>query len=105
MTIAAILDLDTALATFRQTAQPLLQPTEMSQWDGSYLQAQEQQIRQAALELAGHCIAMLLQKLSQDLSAQEQANQRTASSRGFGAQSQGKQQVSITTLGNRLVAF
>jgi hypothetical protein len=93
MTIAAILDLDTALATFKQTAQALLQPTEMNQWDGPHLQAQEQQIRQAALELAGHCVAMLLHQLSQDLSAQEQAQQRTESSRGFGSQSQGNQQV------------
>ena len=70
MTIAAILDLDKAIATFKETMQGLLEWGEVSQWDGQRLKQQEAQIRQAALELAGQCVALLLYQLSQDPGAQ-----------------------------------
>jgi hypothetical protein len=100
MTIAAILDLDKAIETFKNTIQKLLELGETSEWDGQRLKEQEEQIRQVSLELAGQSIGILLQRLSEDPLAQQQANQRTQSSRGFGSQSQGKKKVIVTTVGN-----
>jgi hypothetical protein len=100
MTIAAILNLDKAIETFKHKIQTLVQWEEPSDWDGKKLQEREQEIRHTALELAGQCIAVLLNALSQDPLAQQEANQRTQSSRGFGSQSQGKKQVRVKTLGN-----
>ncbi|NJM78281.1 MAG: hypothetical protein HC852_23995 [Acaryochloridaceae cyanobacterium RU_4_10] len=53
MTISAILDLDKALATFKNRIQILLELEELSDGDGKRLQEQEQEIRQTELELAG----------------------------------------------------
>ena len=100
MTIAAILDLEKAIETFKNKIQTLLQWDELSDWDGKKLQEREQKIRHTALELAGQCIALLLNALSQAPLAQQEANKRTQSSRGFGSQSQGKKQVRVKTLGN-----
>ncbi|NJM95219.1 MAG: hypothetical protein HC792_02075 [Acaryochloridaceae cyanobacterium CSU_5_19] len=49
------------------------------------LQEREQAIRHTSLELAGQCIALLLNTLSQAPLAQQQAHKRTESSRGFGS--------------------
>jgi hypothetical protein len=100
MTIAAILDLDKAVEIFQDEIQRLLQSVELSEWDGQQLQKQEQAIRQAALELAGQCIALSLHQLSQSPVAQQQAHERTQSSLGFGSQRQGKRAVKVQTLGN-----
>jgi hypothetical protein len=100
MTITAILDLDEAIETFKNKIQTLVQWEDLSDWDGKKLQEREQEIRHTALELAGQCIALLLNALSQNPLAQEEANKRTQSSRGFGSQSQGKKQVRVKTLGN-----
>lgn len=100
MTIAASLDLDKAIETFKNTMQLLLQWGDLSQWDGQRLKQLEEQIRKTALELAGQCIALLIHQLSQDKFAQSEANRRTDASRGFGSQSQGRQRVKMVTLGN-----
>ena len=100
MTIAAILDLEKALEIFSNKIQTLLQWEELSDWDGKRLQEREQEIRHTALELAGQCIALLLNALSQDPLAQQVAHQRTQPSRGFGSQNQGKKQVRVKTVGN-----
>lgn len=100
MTIPAILDLEIAIETFKNKIEPLLQCEQFSNWDGKRLQEREQEIRQTGLELVGQCIALLLNTLSQSPLAQEEANKRTQSSRGFGSQSQGKKQVRVETVGN-----
>jgi hypothetical protein len=100
MTIAAILDLDKAIETFKNKIQTLLLVGDLSDWDGTILQEREQDIRHTALELAGQCIALLLSSLSQEPLAEQEANKRTQESRGFGSQSQGEKQVKIKTLGN-----
>ena len=100
MTIAAILDLDKAIATCKETMQVLLAWGEVSEWDGQRLKQQEAQIRQTALELAGQCVALLLYQLSQDQGAQQEANRRTQPSRGFSSYSQGRRRVKVMTLGN-----
>lgn len=100
MTIAAILDFEKATERFKNKIQTLLQWDEILDWDGKKLQEREQEIRDTALELAGQCIALLLNALSQAPLAHQEANKRTQSSRGFGSQSQGKKQVKVETLGN-----
>lgn len=100
MTIAAILDLDKAIETFKNKIQTLLPVEELSDWDGTKLQQREQEIRHTAMELAGQCIALLLSSLSQEPLAEQEAKKRTHESRGFGSQSQGKKLVKIKTIGN-----
>jgi hypothetical protein len=100
MTIAAILDLTQAIETFKNKIQTLVQWEDLSDWDGKTFQSREQEIRSSALELAGQCIALLLNGLSQDPLAQQEANQRSQSSRGFGSQRQGKKSLRVKTLGN-----
>jgi hypothetical protein len=56
MNIAAILDLDKAIETFKNKIQTLLLVGDLSDWDGTILQEREQEIRHTALELAGQCI-------------------------------------------------
>jgi hypothetical protein len=100
MTIAAILDLDKAIETFKNKIQTLVLVGDLSDWDGTMLQEREQAMRHTALELAGQCIALLLSSLSQEPLAEQEANKQTQASRGFGSQSQGKKQVKLKTLGN-----
>jgi hypothetical protein len=64
------------------------------------LQEREEAIREAAMELAGQCTALLLKALSEDQMALDEASQRTRESRGFGSQSQGKKVVKVQTVGN-----
>jgi hypothetical protein len=78
MNIAAILDLDKAIETFKNKIQTLLLVGDLSDWDGT----------------------ILLSSLSQEPLAEQEANKRTQESRGFGSQSQGEKQVKIKTLGN-----
>jgi hypothetical protein len=100
MTISAILDLEKAIEIFKNKIQTLLGLEELSDWDGKRLQEREQEIRHTGLELAGQCIALLLNALSQEPVAQQESQKRTEPFRGFGSQSQGKKQVRVTTLGN-----
>lgn len=63
--IFATLDFTKSLHNFAQTVTKLLELTEVEKWDGSTLREREQKIREAALILAGECIALLLYNLSQ----------------------------------------
>jgi hypothetical protein len=63
MTIAAILDLDQAIETFKNKTQPLLPVQDLSNWDGTILQKRGQGIRHTALELVGQCITLPLQRI------------------------------------------
>jgi hypothetical protein len=75
--IPAFLDLAQSLQTFEQTIAEVLVLGDVSSWDGLALKAREQQIRQAALILAGQCIALLLHNLSQSRDAQTTAAKLT----------------------------
>lgn len=99
-TITALLDLDKAIAVFRDTIESAMALDEISQWDGNQLREREQQIRQAALVLAGQCIALLLTQLSQLPTAQKEASKRTEGLRRPESQGGGKQTVRILTMGN-----
>ena len=67
--IPANLDLAESQKTFEETVVSALTLGDVSQWDGRELRDREQQIRQAALILAGQCIALLLHTLAQSSTA------------------------------------
>lgn len=75
--IAATLDLAQSLQAFEQTITSALVLGDVEKWDGRTLKAREQQIRQAALILAGQCIALLLHNLAQFREAQTTAAKQT----------------------------
>ncbi len=100
MTIPATLDLNQAMAAFKQSILPLLAVGDIASWDGPVLKEREEAIRQATLVLAGQIIALLMHQLSEHPDSQREAKQRTQSSRGFMATSQGKRRLSVLTVGN-----
>ncbi len=59
----ATLNLTQSLRDFETTVKPLLELGEVEQWDGRTFLARERKIREAALILAGQCIALLLFQL------------------------------------------
>ena len=52
------------LTDFQSGIAPLLELGKVEQWDGKTLKKREEKIREAALVLAGKCIALLLEQLS-----------------------------------------
>ena len=72
----------------------------MEQWDGKALKKREEKIREAALILAGKCIAVLLEKLANWQAAQERAVNQT---KGWWRKKTGKngsKKWTILTVGN-----
>ena len=67
--IYANLDLTKSLSDFQENVTKLLELTDVKEWDGRIIKFREQQIREAALILAGQCIAILLYNLSQSQEA------------------------------------
>ena len=67
--IYANLDLTKSLSDFQETVMKLLELTDVKEWDGQIIKFREQRIREAALILAGQCIAILLYNLSQSQEA------------------------------------
>ncbi len=63
--ISAHLDLTKSLRVFEETVTQRMSCTELEKWDGRTIKNQEEKIREAALILAGQCVALLLYKLSQ----------------------------------------
>lgn len=100
MTIPATLDLNQAMTAFKQSILPLLAVGDIASWDGPKMKEREAAIRQATLVLAGQIIALLMHELSEHPDSQREAKQRTQSSRGFMATSQGKRRLSVLTVGN-----
>lgn len=102
-TIPAVLDLDKALKSFREAVVSVMKIGEVSHWDGNELRQREQQIRQASLVLAGHCIALLIHTLADDCQAHQEAAKRTQGMRDSGAQGMGRQPIGVMTIGNVLL--
>ncbi len=82
------------------TVKPLLELGEVEQWDGRTFLARERKIREAALILAGQCIALLLFQLTRWQKAQERAIEQT---RGWWRKKTGRNgstERTILTVGN-----
>ena len=75
--ICASLNLTKSLSDFQDVVTKLLELNNVSEWDGRILKEREEKIREAALTLAGQCIAILLYNLSQSQSALDTAMART----------------------------
>ncbi len=58
--ILATLDLEQALQAFCDSVTPALAVGDVHEWDGCKLWQREAEIVQAALVLAGQCVALLL---------------------------------------------
>lgn len=103
--IPATLDLAQSLKTFEETIAKALALSDIREWDGRTLKQREQQIRQAALILAGQCIALLLHNLAQSKEAQATAARQTQGWRLPTSTGDGKRRVQVLTLGNVVVSL
>ena len=94
------LSLTESLKDFQRTIAPILELGKVEQWDGRTLLQREEKIREAALVLAGKCIALLLEKLSNSHEAQSRAVNQT---QGWWRKKTGKngsKKWTILTVGN-----
>ena len=88
------------LRSFQSAIAPLLELGKIEDWDGTELKKREEKIRELVIILAGKCIAILLEKLSQYSEAQERAIEQT---RGWWRKRTGKngsRNWTILTMGN-----
>ena len=89
-----------SLQKFQKAIAPFLELGKVEQWDGKKLKKREEKIREAALILAGKCIAILLEKLANWQAAQERAVNQT---KGWWRKKTGKngsKKWTILTVGN-----
>jgi len=98
--IPATLDLAQSVQTFQESVAKALVLTNVSEWDGRILKQRVGQIRQAALILAGQCIALLLHSLAQFREAHATAATQTQGWRFPASTADGKRRVQVLTLGN-----
>ena len=103
--IYANLDLTLGLSDFLVQVTKLLELTDVQEWDGRILKFREQQIREAALILAGQCIAILLYNLSQSPEALETAMTQTQGRWQPKTRRHGYRKRQILTVGNVLVTL
>lgn len=75
--ISANLNFVNSLSDFQGDITKLLDLKNIEEWSGRIVKEREEKIRQAALVLAGQCIAILLDKLSQSESAHQTAINQT----------------------------
>ncbi len=97
--IPAILDLNQAIEQFRTTVSPLLAVDQEEHWDGVKLKDKETTILKAGLELVGHCIAILLVRLSQSECVQLIAQLRATGKAGLSYVNQGMKRVPVALIG------
>ena len=95
----AILDLDQAIADFRRAVIPLLDPAQEKHWDGVKLKEKELAILWAGLRLVGHCIAILIHRLSLAESVKLAASVRARGKAGLHYVNQAFKEVPITLIG------
>ena len=104
--IPANLDLTRSLLDFQETVRPILENnSNVSDWDGRTIREQEQKIREAALILAGQCIALLLYHLSHLKLAQDTAIEQTKGWWHSKSRRHGKCWRQVLTLGNVIVSL
>ncbi|WP_341531532.1 hypothetical protein WKK05_36220 (plasmid) [Nostoc sp. UHCC 0302] len=104
-TIPTTLDLAQSLKNFSQTIAEAMSLSDLSQWDGRTLREREQKIRQAALILAGECIALLLNNLSNSPEAIKTAKQQTQGWRHPKSQGNGRVERQVLCLDNVIVSL
>jgi hypothetical protein len=100
--IDATLDLTKSLKDFEVQVTKILELTNISEWDGRIFKDKEQKIRDAALVLAGQCIALFLYNLSQSQEALDTAINQTLGWWHPETQRHGLRKRQILTVGNVL---
>ena len=103
--ICASLNLTKSLSDFQDVVTKLLELNNVSEWDGRILKEREEKIREAALTLAGQCIAILLHNLSQSQSALDTAMAQTQGWWQPKTQRHGSRTRQILTVGNVVVTL
>ncbi len=103
--IDATLDLAKSLKDFEAQVTKLLELTNVSVWDGRVFKEREEKIRDAAIILAGQCIALFLYNLSQSQSALDIAITQTEGWWHPETQRHGLRKRQILTVGNVLVTL
>jgi len=103
--IYATLDLTKLLEDFKDNVTKLLEFTNIKEWDGRVLKEREEKIRDAALILAGQCIALFLYNLSQSQEALDTAMNKTQGWWYPETQRHGLRKRQILTVGNVLVTL
>nr|ADO19231.1 hypothetical protein Nfla_7603 [Nostoc flagelliforme str. Sunitezuoqi] len=73
------LDLSKSLSDFKEKLTKLLEIKNLSEWSAQTFKDREEEIRNTALTLAGECIAVLLNKLSQSQEALDIASSQIKS--------------------------
>lgn len=101
--IPATLDLKKSLSDFEAAIAPALALEDVEKWDGRTVKRRETEIRTAALQLAGQCIALLLNKLSQSQLAQATAINQTQGWWRLRTRRHGYCQRQVLTRGNVVV--
>lgn len=71
--IFANFNLNQSLENFQVNITELLQLNNVTEWNGTIVKNREEKIREAALILAGQCVAILLDNLSKSREARETA--------------------------------
>lgn len=104
-TISATLDLTQSLKSFEREIAAEMSLSEVSGWDGRTIREREQKIRQAALILAGQCIALLLHKLSESKEARISAMKQTQGWRHPKSKGNGRVERQVLCLGNVVVCL
>ena len=97
--VSAVLNLDQAVDEFRKTVRPLMEPGQESEWDGSKVKKKEFAILQAALRLAGECIAIFIYQLVLTESVKLAAQARVRGQAGIAYTHQAFKEVGITVIG------
>ncbi|RCJ35180.1 hypothetical protein A6770_40730 [Nostoc minutum NIES-26] len=100
--IHATLDLSKSLSVFKDEIKKLLELKNINEWNGQIVKEREEEIRQAALILAGQCIAIFIYNLSQADSAHHTAVIQTQVWQYPKTQKHGYTKRQILTIGNVL---
>jgi hypothetical protein len=103
--IDANLDLSKSLSDFKVQVTKLLELTDVGEWDGGIVKEKEQKIREAALVLAGQCIALFLYNLSTSQEALDTAINQTQGWWQPETHKHGWRKRQILTIGNVLVTL
>ncbi|MEH2466917.1 ISLre2 family transposase [Nostoc sp.] len=103
--IYANLNFADSLSDFKEDVTKLLVLKNIEEWSGRIVKEREETIRQAALVLAGQCIAILLHKLSQSESAHKTAINQTKGWWHTDTQRHGYTKREILTVGNVVVTL
>ncbi|MBH8578229.1 ISLre2 family transposase [Nostocaceae cyanobacterium CENA369] len=98
--IYSSLDLSKSLSDFKEKVTKLLETKNLSKWSAQTFKALEAEIRNTALRLAGECVAVLLNKLSQSQEALNIAINQTRSLSNQEIKKYGNYTRQILTVGN-----